>query len=128
MLGPCLIMQYFVSFLELQSSSWEERAGCCTFIVFLKSCSCFSYYLFLSAMGWSAVCDCGIFWSVAILTFNDVFACFQQISCLINMNNITSIILMPIPHGALYWSYSFFYIFTQYLYMYGPLYIPVYIK
>ena len=72
-------MQYFVSFLDLQLARWKERAGCSTFIVFLKSCSCKSYYLFLSAMGWSAVCDCGIFWSVAILTFYDVFVCFVVI-------------------------------------------------
>ena len=39
----------------------EERAGCFTFIVLRMSCYCkYSVTLPLSAMGWSAVCDCGI--------------------------------------------------------------------
>ena len=34
LLGPCLVLQCFVSFLVLQSSCWYERAGCFTFVVF----------------------------------------------------------------------------------------------
>ena len=33
-LFPCFVMQYFVSFLVLQSTGGEERAGCFTFVVF----------------------------------------------------------------------------------------------
>ena len=33
-------MQYFVSFLVLQSSEEEERAGCFTLFAFLVSCDC----------------------------------------------------------------------------------------
>ena len=40
----------------------EEIAGCFAFIVFLMSCDCWcSVNLPNSALGWSAVCDCGIF-------------------------------------------------------------------
>ena len=33
-LCPCFALQYFVSFLVLQSYAGEERAGCFTFVVF----------------------------------------------------------------------------------------------
>ena len=34
-LGPCFVMQFFfVFFLVLSLSRWEERAGCFTFVVF----------------------------------------------------------------------------------------------
>ena len=65
----------------------EERAGCFTLIVFLMSCDCLCSVAFPrrteqniifidiklrpltgSAVGWSAVCDCGISWSNS-LTF-----------------------------------------------------------
>ena len=40
----------------------EERAGCFAFIVFWMFCYCKSpVALPHSAVGWSAVCDCGIF-------------------------------------------------------------------
>ena len=39
----------------------RDRAGCFTLIVFLMSCGCkCSVALPLGAVGWSAVCDCGI--------------------------------------------------------------------
>ena len=34
MFGPCFAMHYLVSFLVLQLSRWEERAGCFTLIEF----------------------------------------------------------------------------------------------
>ena len=38
--------------------------GCFTFIVFLVSYGCYcTVTLPHGAVGWSAVCDCGIFWS-----------------------------------------------------------------
>ena len=47
----------------------ESRAGCFALIVFLMSCDCkCSVALPHGAVGWSAVCDCGISWSYA-LTF-----------------------------------------------------------
>ena len=51
MLGPCFVLQYFLSLLILQSSRWEERDDCFTFIVFL---------------GWSVICDCDISWSYSL--------------------------------------------------------------
>ena len=49
----------------------EEKAGCFALTVFLMSCDtqC-SVALSHGAMGWSAICDCGISWSnsVAFLT------------------------------------------------------------
>ena len=39
----------------------EERAGCIAFIVLRMSCNCVcSVALPRGAVGWSAVCDCGI--------------------------------------------------------------------
>ena len=51
-------MHYFMSFLDLQ---FVERAGCFAFIVFWMSyyCQC-AVALPHGAVGWSAVCDCGI--------------------------------------------------------------------
>ena len=45
----------------------KERAGCFTFVVFLMSCRC--YYLTIphGAMGWSVVCESGIYWSYSLL-------------------------------------------------------------
>ena len=54
-------MRYFVSFLVCYYLGEEERAGCFAFIVLLVSCYCkCSVALSHGAMGWSAVCDCGI--------------------------------------------------------------------
>ena len=59
MFVPCFVMQYFVSFLVLQSSWWGR--GSFALVVFLASCNCYCSVAFLhGAMDWSAVCDCGI--------------------------------------------------------------------
>ena len=58
----CFGMHHFVSFLFLQLFFYEEeRAGCFAFIVFQMSCYCKCFVaLRHGAVGWSAVCDCGI--------------------------------------------------------------------
>ena len=57
----CFVVRYFVSFLVCNYLGEEERAGCFPFIVLLVSCYCkCSAALSHGAMGWSAVCDCGI--------------------------------------------------------------------
>ena len=67
MFGPCFVMQYLISFLALQLQCiplGEVRAGCFTLIVFLLLCGCLcSVSLPHGAVGWSAVCECGISWS-----------------------------------------------------------------
>ena len=69
MLGPCLVMQSFVSFRVLQSSRWGSESWLLYFFFFLILCSC-NVFLPLppGALGWSAVCDCGSSWSYS-LTF-----------------------------------------------------------
>ena len=60
--GLCFGMYYILSLLVLQSS-WREResAGFPAFNVFWMSCYCICPVdLPHSAMGCSAVCDCGI--------------------------------------------------------------------
>ena len=60
MFGPCIVFQYFVSVQFWSHLDREERAGCFALTVFLISCgSQFSAALPRSAVGWSAVCDCG---------------------------------------------------------------------
>ena len=45
----------------------EERAVCFVLIVFLMSCDCYcSVALPHAAVGWSAVCDCGISWTYSL--------------------------------------------------------------
>ena len=45
----------------------EERTGCFTYIVFLVLLGYYrSLPLHQGAMGWSAVCDCGISWSYSL--------------------------------------------------------------
>ena len=57
----CFGMHYFVSFVFCNHLEEEERAGCFVFIVFPVSCYCIcSMALPYGAVGWSAVCDCGI--------------------------------------------------------------------
>ena len=52
---------YSVLYVLVFHLDGEERAGCFTLIVFLMSCDCqCSMTLPVCAMGWSAVCDCGI--------------------------------------------------------------------
>ena len=55
-------MHYFVSYLVCNHLQEEERTDCVSFIFLPLSC----YYkgpvaLPHGAMGWSGVCDCGIF-------------------------------------------------------------------
>ena len=58
----CFGMHYFMSFLFFSNHlDEEERAGCFALIVFWMSCYCkCSVPLPHGAVGWSAVCDCGI--------------------------------------------------------------------
>ena len=67
----CFVMHYFVSILVLQSSlrGREEKAGCFAIIVLQVYC-CYKFAVALphGAVGWSAVCGCGISWSYS-LTF-----------------------------------------------------------
>ena len=61
-------MQY-LSFLVFKSNhlAEEERAGCFSLAVFPMSCySKCSVALPHGAVGWSAVCDCGISWSYSL--------------------------------------------------------------
>ena len=54
-------MHYIVSFLVFNHLEEEERAGCFAFVVIRMSCYCIcSVVLPYGALGWSAVCDCGI--------------------------------------------------------------------
>ena len=51
----------YVSFLFYNRLDEEERAGCFAFIFFLMSCYCKCSVAFPhGAVGWSAICDCGI--------------------------------------------------------------------
>ena len=58
----CFVVHYFVPFQVLQSLEVEERAGSYSaFIVIRMSCYCkCSVTLPHDAVGWSAVCACGI--------------------------------------------------------------------
>ena len=54
-------VHYFVYFLVFHHLEEEERAGCFAFNVLMMSCYCkCSVTLLHGAVGWSAVCDCGI--------------------------------------------------------------------
>ena len=59
--GSVLVTFCFATSLVLLSSWHLKRARCFTLIVFLVCCD-FKCYLALphGALGWSAVCDCGI--------------------------------------------------------------------
>ena len=55
----CFVVHYFMSIQVCNHLDWEERAGCFALFVFLVSCDgCVA--LPRSAMGLSAVCNCGI--------------------------------------------------------------------
>ena len=61
MFGPYFVIQYFAAVLFYNHLDGEERARCFAFNVFLMSCDSQRYVaLPHSAVGWSAVCDCGI--------------------------------------------------------------------
>ena len=69
MFGPCVVMQYSVSFLILNHLAEEERAGCFTLIVLLLLCGRYCYISFpQDGMYWFVVAGCGICWSCS-LTF-----------------------------------------------------------
>ena len=57
----CFDMHYFVSILVYNHLEEEEKAGCFSIIVLQMYCyyKC-SMALPHGAVGWSAVCDCGI--------------------------------------------------------------------
>ena len=55
------VMHTFCSFFFCNHLEEEEIAGCFAFILLWMSCYCrCSVTLPRSAVGWSAVCDCGI--------------------------------------------------------------------
>ena len=69
-------MHCFVSFLFCNHLDGEERSGCFALLVFLVSCDCYcSVAIPHGAVGWSAVCDCGIFYHTHLLFFNDSYDC-----------------------------------------------------
>ena len=61
MFGPCFCYSVLCAPLVKQHLDGEERSGCFTLTVFLMSCNsqCSVAYPH-GAIGWSAVCDCGI--------------------------------------------------------------------
>ena len=61
MFGACFVIQYFVSVQFCNHLDVEERAGCFALTVFRMFCDsqCF-VALPHGALGWSAVCNCGI--------------------------------------------------------------------
>ena len=65
-IGPCFVLQYFVSFLVLQLSLWEWASwpGCFTNKCVLNAMSLYSVLnLLRGVIGWSVVCECIISWS-----------------------------------------------------------------
>ena len=61
MFGLCFVVRYLVCFSSFAIILMTKRAGCFSLIVFLVSCDCWcSVNLPHDAMGWSAVCGCGI--------------------------------------------------------------------
>ena len=66
------VVHYFVSFLVLHHHEEEERAGCFAFNVLQMSCySICSVTLPHGAVGWSALCDCGISLSYSLFGRNN---------------------------------------------------------
>ena len=58
---PCFVVQYFASFLVLQSSWWGRERWSLYFICLPGDCDCYcSVALPRGAVGLSAVCNCGI--------------------------------------------------------------------
>ena len=71
--GPSFVMQYFVSFWFCNGLDEEKRAGCFTLIAFLIPCACWcSVSLPYSAVGCSAVCDCGISLSYSLTFLQEI--------------------------------------------------------
>ena len=69
-LGLCLVMQYFVSFLVLQSSHWGRESWQHYFYCLLDSMWLLWFFATLpcGAVGWSAVCDCALSWSYSLFS------------------------------------------------------------
>ena len=58
----CVRSLFCYSALYVHRFDGEDRTGCFTLMFFLKHCGCYcSVALPHGAVGWSAVCDCGIF-------------------------------------------------------------------
>ena len=71
--GPCylFVIQYLVSFLDLQSSWYGRENWLLTLIVFLMSCDCKCYVALLRyTRDVSAVCDCGLSWLYIISLYS----------------------------------------------------------
>ena len=64
--GPCFVMQYFVPVLVLQIILQRKREPIVSLITY--GCKC-SMSLLQGAVVWSAVYDCGIFWSYSFCHF-----------------------------------------------------------
>ena len=90
--GRCFVMQYLVFFLVL-------RAGCFTLNVFRLSYGCtFSVTLPHGAVGWSAVCDCGISWSYLLFILSFLF-------CVIYYS-LTLLFLLLLNYCPCFWKKS----------------------
>ena len=88
-LGPCFVIQYFVSFLFCNHLDGEEKAGCFTLTVFLVTCDsqCF-VALPHGAVGSSAVCDCCITLSYSLAFYT--VTCFGNVFLLQTLNKYTT--------------------------------------
>ena len=61
MFGFCFVVLFLMTFLIRNILDGEEWAGCFTLIVSLMTCDCkCSMICPHRAVGWAAVCDCGI--------------------------------------------------------------------
>ena len=70
MISPSRCLGTIIAHLDV-----EERAGCFTLFVFLMSCNCYVALTHV-AMGWSVVCDCGIFLTILTCFFQSVHSPF----------------------------------------------------
>ena len=62
-----LLVDWNLKMVLLTNSKREDIAGCFTLMLFFLTCGC-PRYVFLphGVIGWSAVCDCGTFWSYSL--------------------------------------------------------------
>ena len=71
LLGFCFVLQYFVSFLVLQSSPRERELLFLLFCCVRMLCHCFrSFTLPRFAVVRSVLCNCGISWPNALTFWN----------------------------------------------------------
>ena len=86
----CLVFVLLYSFEFYNHPGKEERAGCFTLIVFLMSCDCLcSLTLPHGAVGWSAVCECGISLSYLLhFVLGPGFVMLVFVSLLVRFNRI----------------------------------------